>query len=373
MRGTLKNAQTIVVKVGTRTLTHATGKLNIGYMEKLVRGLADLANQGKNVVLVTSGAVGAGMGRLGLAAKPEGMPEKQALAAVGQGLLIQMYEKLFSEYGLIVAQVLLTRDDFTDRKRYLNSKNTLNALLNYKAVPIINENDTVAVEELIFDSNDVLSALVASILDADLLVLLSDIDGYYDGNPKIDPGAKLISVIEQITPAIREAAGRSTEALATGGMATKITAAEIVINSGIPMVIANGKAENVLQKILAGEEIGTLFCAREKFLESRKRWIAYGQKAHGRLTVDNGAKKALLELGGSLLPSGIVNVMGDFEQGEMIVVEDEHGEELARGLVNYCAADLKKIMGLRTEQAAEVLRRPCDEAVHRNNMVVSKC
>lgn len=370
-RELIGDAKTVVVKVGTRTLTHATGKLNLRYMEKLVRELADLANQGCQVILVTSGAVGAGIGKLGLPGKPQTTPEKQAVAAVGQGLIIQMYEKLFGEYGLVVAQVLLTRDDFNDRKRYLNSRNTLLALLKYGVIPVINENDTVAIEELIFESNDVLSALVASIIDADLLILLTDIDGFYTGNPKISPEAQLMTTIEQITPEIRQWAGTTNEALARGGMATKVMAAEIVMNSGIPMVIANGQERDVTQRVLAGDEIGTLFCAQNKCLESRKRWIAYGQKTHGRLIVDGGAKKALLEDGKSLLPSGIVDVSGDFEHGEMVAIEDQCGNEFARGLVNYSARELRSIKGLRTEKAADILQRACAEAVHRNNMVVS--
>lgn len=369
-RSALREAKTVVVKVGTRTLTHATGKLNLSLMEKVVRELAELAKQGRNVVLVSSGAVAAGIGRLGLASKPQTTPEKQAAAAIGQGLLIQMYEKLFAEYGLVVAQVLLTRDDFDDRKRYLNSRNTLQALLQYGAVPVINENDTVAVEEIEFGDNDTLSALVASILDADLLVLLSDIDGLYSANPKRDDSAELIGVVEQITPEILKLAGESSEALATGGMITKLIAAEMATNSGIPMVIAHGAGPDVLQRILAGEDVGTFFCAREKCLESRKRWIAYGQAAHGRLVVDDGARKALLSGGKSLLPSGIVEVAGDFEAGEMVLIEDRCGNEFARGLVNYSSRELAKVKGLRTEKAAEVLERVCAEAVHRNNMAV---
>jgi glutamate 5-kinase len=371
-RKALQNAKTVVVKVGTRTLAHATGKLNLRYMEKLVRELADLANQGRSVILVSSGAVGAGIGRLGLAGKPQTTPEKQAVAAVGQGLLIQMYEKLFAEYGLVVAQVLLTRDDFNDRKRYLNSKNTLLALLKFGVVPVINENDTVAVEEIEFGDNDTLSALVASIVGAELLVLLSDIDGLYSANPRVDKDARLVSVVEQITPEVRKLAGDACEALATGGMVTKLLAAEMATSSGIPMVIAHGRKNDVLQRILDGEEEGTLFCAREKCLESRKRWIAYGQTAHGRIIVDAGARKALLEDGKSLLPSGILEVSGDFEQGEMVAIEDHCGQEFARGLVNYSAVELQQIKGMRTEQAADVLGRACAEAIHRNNMVVKQ-
>ncbi len=367
----LREAKTVVVKVGTRILTHETGKLNFRVMEKIVRELADLKNQGKDVLFVSSGAVGAGIGRLGLSRKPQSTREKQAVAAVGQGLLIQMYEKLFSEYGLIVAQVLLTRDDFNDRKRYLNSRNTLKTLLEFGVVPVINENDTVAVEEIEFGDNDSLSALVASVIDADLLVLLTDIDGLYSGNPREDKNACLISIVDGITPEIKKMAGKASEMLGTGGMVTKVAAAEIAMNSGIPMVIANGRMPDVLQRILDGEPVGTLFCAREKCLDGRKRWIAYGQSPHGLLVVDRGAKKALVEDGKSLLPSGIIDVQGDFEQGDMVAIRDQDGNELARGLVNYTAGELRVIKGMRTEKASEALHKPCGEAVHRNNMVVS--
>ncbi len=366
----LSAAKSIVVKVGTRLLTYETGKLNLRAMEKVVRELADLKNQGKDVVLVSSGAVGAGIGRLGLPGKPQSTPEKQALAAIGQGLLIQMYEKLFAEYGQVVAQVLLTRDDFQDRKRYLNSRNALLALLKLGAVPVINENDTVAVEEIEFGDNDTLSALVASTLDADLLVILTDIGGLYSGNPRLEESAELISTVEEITPEVRRWAGASTEALATGGMVTKLQAAEIAVNSGIPLVIASGREADILQRVLAGEETGTYFCAREKSLDCRKRWIAYGQATHGRVTVDDGARKALLDDGKSLLPSGILEVAGEFEAGDMIAVEDECGLEFARGLSGYNSLELMKIKGLRTEKAAEILHKPVREAIHRNNMVI---
>ncbi len=368
-RDGLKDAKTVVVKVGTRVLTHGTGKLNFRLMEKVVRELADLKNQGLNVMLVSSGAVGAGIGKLGLERKPQTTPEKQAVAAVGQGLLIQMYEKLFGEYGHVVAQVLLTRDDFNDRARYLNSRNALQTLLDFGVVPVINENDTVSVEGIEFGDNDTLSALVASLLDADLVIVLSDVDGLYTGNPE-EEGSKLVSTVEQVTPEVRKWAGSAREALATGGMVTKIMAAEIAMNSGVPMVIASGREKDVLQKVLDGEEIGTLFCASDKCLDGRKRWIAYGQSAQGRIVVDKGARKALLEDGKSLLPSGIVEVSGVFEQGDMVAIQDAEGKEFARGLVNYNAVELKMIKGLRTEKAAEKLQKPCSEAVHRNNMVV---
>jgi glutamate 5-kinase len=367
----LKIAKTIVIKVGSRTLTHKNGKINYHMLEKIVREMADLANQGRHPVLVSSGAGAAGIGRLGLSAKPRTIPEKQAVAAVGQGLLIHMYEKFFAEYGHIAAQVLLTRDDLNDRKRYLNSRNTLETLLRYGVIPVVNENDTVAVEEIVFGDNDTLSALVAGVLDADLLILLSDIDGLYTANPKEDPEAKLIATVEQVTPEIRKYAGQTSEELATGGMITKLLAAEISTRSGIPMIIAPGREKNVLQRLLDGEEIGTLFCARDKGLDSRKRWIAFGQAAHGRLIVDRGACKAILEEGKSLLPSGVIDVIGNFVQGDMVAIEDEDGHELARGLVNFSSKEMKLIKRLRTDEAAKVLQRPCTEAVHRNNMVVT--
>lgn len=361
----------IVVKVGTSTLTHSTGKLDLRQMEQLVRDLADLANQGKKPVLVSSGAVGAGLGRLGFTKRPRTLREKQAIAAVGQGILLQMYEKLFAEYGRTVAQVLLTRDDFSDRRRYLNVSHTFSQLLEYDVIPIINENDTTAVEELKFGDNDSLAALVAGVLDADLLIILSDIDGLYTDNPKLNPQAQKITVVREITPEIEALAGGAGSVLGTGGMDAKIQAAKICTNSGIPMVIANGSEEGVLHKIVEGQQVGTTFLPKENIFRGKKKWIAYGSAIQGKVNIDRGAAKALLSDGKSLLPIGITQVSGSFDAGAVVSVFDPDGQELARGITNYSAAELEMIKGKKTGEIEDILGyKDYDEAIHRDNMAL---
>ncbi len=263
MRKTLQDARRIVVKVGTSTLTHETGKLNLGRIEVLVRQLADLSNQGKDVVLVSSGAIVVGTSRVGLSGRPRTTKEKQAMAAIGQGILMQVYEKIFAEYGCVVAQILLTKADIDNGKRYQNAINTFNMLFELNVIPIVNENDTVAVEEIEFGDNDTLSAYVASLVKADLFIILSDIDGLYTADPRTDKEAELISLVPEITPEIEELASEAGGALGIGGMSTKITAAKIAVGAGIPMVISNGENPAVIQKIIAGEEVGTLFLPKQ--------------------------------------------------------------------------------------------------------------
>ena len=362
--------QRVVVKVGTSTLTHATGKLNLEQLERLVRELADLRHRDIEVILVTSGAVGAGMGRLGLKEKPKTIPEKQALAAIGQGILMHMYEKFFGEYGETVAQVLLTREDITNRERYLNARNTLLTLLRLGVVPIINENDTVAFEEIKFGDNDTLASLVAGLIDADLLVLLSDIEGLYTADPRKNSEAQLIKVVEKLTPEIRELAGKPGTKLGSGGMVTKIQAARIAVDSGIPMIVTNGSREGVLKAIMQGENLGTLFLPRDHRINSRKAWIAYASKAEGCLYVDIGAEKALVEKGKSLLPSGVTQVEGDFERGCVLSIMGQSGE-IARGIVNYASSEIKKIMGCQSKEIVKLLgHKDYDEVIHRDNLTL---
>lgn len=369
-RETLTTAKRIVVKVGTSTLTYSTGKLNLQRIEKLVRELADLANQGKDIILVTSGAVGVGVDRLGLKERPKNIPEKQAAAAVGQGILMHTYEKIFGEYGQVVAQVLLTREDSVNRSRYANSRNTLLTLLAMRVIPIINENDAVAIDELKIGDNDTLSAMVASIVEADLLIILSDINGLYTGNPTTDPQAKLISQVTDITPDIENLAGGPGTIRGTGGMHTKIQAAKIAVNSGVAMVIASGIQEGVVRAVVNGENVGTLFYSKENRLHIRKRWLAFGARVTGSVTVDKGAEKALLG-GSSLLAAGVRAVEGRFEYGNTIRIVSPEGREIARGLANYNAEDCRKIMGLHTNEIAAVLGyKPYDEVIHRDNMVL---
>lgn len=370
-RSQLKAAHRIVVKVGTSTLTHANGKLNYSRIEYLVRELADAVNSGKQILLVSSGAVGAGMDRLGWKEKPKTIPAKQAAAAVGQGILMHTYEKLFGEYGQIVAQVLLTREDSVNRKRYANSRNTLLTLLDIGVIPIINENDAVAIDELKIGDNDTLSANVAAIVDADLLIILSDVDGVFTANPQKDPDARLIEEIPEVTPEIEAICGGAGTMRGTGGMLTKMAAARMAMNSGIVMVIASGAKDGVVQSVLAGNQVGTLFPPRQNRLQFRKRWLAFGARIKGRLIVDRGCAQALQNSGSSLLAAGVKSVEGSFEQGNTVSIVNQDGWEIARGLANYNAADAVKIMGAHTHEIAGILgHKPYDEVVHRDNMVL---
>lgn len=370
-RKTFQGMKRIVVKVGSSTLSHQTGKLNLVQLEKLVRELADLHNQGREIVLVSSGAGSAGLGKLGLAQKPKTIPEKQAVAAIGQGLLMQMYEKLFGEYGQIVGQVLLTREDFSDRRRFLNARNTLHAIFRYGAIPIINENDTVAVDEIKLGDNDTLSAMVAGLVDAELLILLSDIDGLYTSNPRQDKNATLIEVVTEITPEIEALAGGTGSKLGTGGMETKIQAARIAGNSGVAMVIAQGNQENIVGRIIRGETLGTLFLPKENRIETRKKWIAFGSAVQGKIFIDSGARRAMVKDGKSLLPIGITGAEGFFEVGHTVTIIDPDGVEVARGIVNYPAKEVEIIKGAQTKDIAKLLGfKDYDEVIHRDNLVL---
>lgn len=371
LRAKVADAKRIVVKVGTSTVTYGTGKINFSRIEHLARELVDLANQGKEIVLVTSGAVGAGMDRMGLMEKPKTIPEKQAAAAIGQGILMHIYEKFFGEYGQIVAQILLTREDSVNQKRYANSRNTILKLLEMGVIPIVNENDVVAIDELKIGDNDTLSAMVASIIDADLLIILSDVEGVFTANPQTDPHAKLISEISEITPAVEQIAGGAGSMRGTGGMYTKIQAAKIAVNSGITMIIASGTHDNVVRKLVSGKQIGTLFLANANRLQIRKRWLAFGARLGGKIFVDQGCSKAIVENGSSLLPAGIIAVEGDFQQGSSISIIAPDGQEIARGISNYSADDLNKIAGCRTiDIEGKLGYKLFDEVVHRDNMVL---
>lgn len=370
-REQLKDVKRIVIKVGTTTLTHSTGKLNIARTEQLVRQIVDLKHQGKDVVLVSSGAIGTGMGRLNLTERPKTIVERQALAAIGQGLLMQIYEKFFGEYGEPVAQVLLTKSDISERERYLNARNTLLALLGYGAIPIINENDTVATDELKIGENDGLSALVSGLIDADLLILMSDIDGLYTADPHKDENAKLIDCVPEITKEIKAMAGGSSSMFGTGGMLTKINAAQIATSSGSMMALINGENPLQIQQLLQGESVGTIFLSKNSAVNHRKRWIACGPKPTGSLVIDSGAENALLKQGKSLLPSGITEVSGNFGEGALVKIFNSEGNELARGFSNYSSEHLLQIMGKKTTQIETILGfKNSDEAIHRDNLVL---
>ncbi len=365
----VSNAQKIVVKVGTSTLTHKNGKLNLEQIERLVRQLSDLRNQGKDVVLVSSGAIGAGMGKLNLEERPKTIPEKQAVAAVGQGILLHIYEKIFAEYGQATAQLLLTKADLEHRQRFLNARNTLLTLLKLGVIPIVNENDTVAFEEIKFGDNDTLAALVGTLIDADLVILLTDIDGFYDGDPRKRKDAKRISVVETIDAQVESLAGSVGSKFGSGGMATKITAASIAVNAGIPLMIAHGAESHIIRKLTGGEDVGTLFLPIEMKPHLRKKWIAFGSHVGGRLVVDDGAKDALIHKGKSLLPSGITAVEGDFAAGDVVEIVDGQGREFARGISNYSWMELHKIKGQKSKDICPILGyKDYDEAIHRDNL-----
>ena len=371
-RKDLKNAKRIVVKVGSSTITHANGKCDFARIDRLARELADWQNKGKEMILVSSGAVAVGVDRLGLAEKPKTIPGKQAAAAVGQGILMHTYEKIFAEYGQLVAQVLLTRMETIDRHRYTNARNTFMELLRQRVIPIVNENDVVALDELKIGDNDNMSALVASIVDADLVIILSDVDGLYTANPQTHPDAKLVCRVDEITPEIEASAGGAGSSVGTGGMFTKIQAAKNATTSGINLVIASGSQKDAISRILEGEEVGTLFVSRENRLQFRKRWLAFGARIMGRITVDEGCEKAIKKIGGcSILPVGIVDVDGDFEAGNTVSVVTKSGREIARGLCHYSSEELKKITGCQSEEIEERLgHKAFDEVIHRDDLVI---
>ena len=361
------DCSSIVVKLGTSTLTAGTSYLSPARMVDLVRQLAQLHNQGCKVVLVSSGAMAAGRERLAFPQLPKDIPAKQMLSAVGQPRLMALYEQLFDIYKLTVAQVLLTRTDLADRSRYLNSRNTLSALLSQRVIPIINENDTVATEEIRLGDNDNLSALVANLIEADLLVML------FTADPRSDPSAELIQDIDgpSIMQSVWDAVGGAAGKLGTGGMLTKLQAADLARRSGTMVVIAAGDEENVLTRLVAGEKLGTRFSALATPLEGRKRYIlAGGNRLTGVLEVDAGATRALRK-GSSLLPVGVKRVTGAFECGDTVKVVDSSGKEIALGLVNYSAADLARIAGKQSKEIEAILGADYDdEVIHRNNLVL---
>ena len=372
-RETIGKKKRIVVKVGTSSLTYDNGKVNFRYMDHLARQLSDLKNRGLEVILVTSGAIGVGLPVLGFKEKPTFLPYKQACAAVGQGVLMNMYEHLFHEYGQIVAQLLFTKGDAVNSKRYLHMRGTLQALLELGAIPIVNENDAVSADEIKIGDNDTLSAIVASVAEADLLIILSDIQGLYDKDPKNHPDATLIHEVPEFTRELFAIAGGAGTARGTGGMYTKIQAAEICVHSGIDMIIAKSDEEDVLERIMDGEEIGTLFRGENVHPQLKKRDIIIGTAVKGKIFVDEGCKKALLEKGSSLLPVGIVDTEGNFLEGDTVAVYF-HNQELARGISHYSASDVNLMKGLRTEKLAEALgtEAPYDTVIHRDNLLIMK-
>lgn len=371
-REALQKAKRIVIKVGTSTITYANGKRNFSQIDRLAREISDLQNQGKEMILVTSGAVAVGVDRMGLPSKPKTIPGKQAAAAVGQGVLMHTYEKFFADYGQIVAQVLITKTEAIDRHRYTNTRNTFMELMRQRVIPIVNENDVVALDELKIGDNDNMSALVAGIVDADLVIILSDVDGLYTANPQTHPDAVIVPEVAEITPEIEASAGGVGSARGTGGMATKIQAAKAATSSGIHLVIASGTEKNAITRVLQGEELGTLFVSRENRLQFRKRWLAFGAKIAGSIVVDEGCAKAIRKAGGcSILPAGVFAVQGEFLPGSTVSVIDKDAHELARGLVHYSSAELEQIKGCNSGEIANILgHKNFDEVIHRDDLVI---
>jgi len=361
----------LVIKIGTSTLTAGTHRLSPPTLVDLARQISNLRTAGNEVVLVTSGAVAAGREALGFPQLPKDIPAKQMLAAVGQPRLMAAYERIFGLYGITVAQVLLTRADLDDRRSYLNARNTLSALLSHHLLPIVNENDTVATEEIRVGDNDNLSALVANLIDADTLILLTDQPGVFTADPRHDPAARLISDVlpDEIPPSLWEAAGGMSSGVGTGGMVTKLQAADLARRSGTTVIVAGGSEPDILTRLAAGEHIGTHFRALDSAIDSRRRFLLAGSAA-GSLAVDEGAAQALRR-GGSLLPVGVAAVEGAFERGDTVRVHDSSGREIARGMVNYRAADLTRLVRRHSDDIEGLLGYHYgDEVIHHNDLVL---
>ena len=365
------SARRIVVKVGSNVLTRGQG-LNLPVIYALSGRISDLMDAGLEVILVSSGAMASGVKKIGLARRPDEIPKRQAVSAVGQAGLIMEYERAFHVYGRKVAQILLTSEDLDDRQRYLNVRNTLNTLIDWQIVPVINENDTVLVEEIKVGDNDNLAAMITLLMDADLLILLTDIDGLYTRDPRVHTDAQLIPELARLGSDIEKMASDIPGPLGRGGMSSKIKAAQKVTAAGVPMLIANGGQPGILKALMRGDETGTFFIPRKDRLASRKSWIAYTLKPKGAIRIDQGAADAIIGNGKSLLPSGIVGVEGDFQKGAPVTLKTGGDKALGTGLVNYSATDIRKIMGLKTSAVEHCLgEKPYDEVIHRDNLVLT--
>ncbi|NJD56483.1 MAG: glutamate 5-kinase [Nitrospirae bacterium] len=362
----------IVIKIGSNIIAGSEEGLDMSVISRIAEDISQITSEGNEVAVVSSGAVAAGMKKLGLKTRPTEIRLKQAAAAAGQSNLMWAYERSFSSFGRKVAQVLLTREDFADRKRYINAKNTMMTLLSYGIIPVINENDTVAIDEIRFGDNDSLASLVAISIEADNLFILSDVDGLYADDPKKSQHAELISYVESITPEIEQLAGATGSIVGTGGMYSKVKAAKKAASHGIGVYIINGRKAGQLIPAVTGQHCGgTFFKPRKNRIPQRKGWIAYSSRAKGSLVIDDGAVKALRESGKSLLPSGIVSVDGSFETGDSVYCVTVHGKRIAKGLANYASEDLRKIQGKKTIEIEKILGyKYSDEVIHRDNLVI---
>jgi glutamate 5-kinase len=369
--GCVARARKLVVKVGSSLVTNEGRGIDHGAVGRWAEEIAALVSGGREIVLVSSGAIAEGMQRLGWTERPAAMHALQAAAAVGQMGLVQAYETAFARFGLHTAQILLTHEDLSDRRRYLNARSTLTTLLSLRVIPIINENDTVTTDEIRFGDNDTLGALVTNLIEADVLVLLTDQPGLYRSDPRHDPGAALVRHARAADPALEAMAGGSGTQIGSGGMLTKVLAAKRAARSGASTVIASGREPNVLTRLAAGETIGTELVAEATSLAARKQWLADHVRLAGRLTIDAGAVRALTRDGKSLLPIGVVACSGTFERGEVVACCDPEGREIARGLVNYSAAETQRIMRKPSSEIAQLLGYIDEpELIHRNNLVL---
>jgi glutamate 5-kinase len=367
----LQNINRLVIKLGSNILTTNQG-LNVTVIRHLAMQVHQLIEKGKQITIVSSGAMAAGMRKLNLASRPSEIPLKQAIAAIGQAGLIQEYEKAFEFFDHKVAQVLLTRTDLSNRTRYLNARNTIRALLDWNVTPIINENDTVAIEEIKFGDNDQLSAMIALMLNADLLINLTDIDGLFDKDPRKHDDAVLIPMVSSFTRDLENCASGIPGTLGTGGMLTKIKAAQKVTTAGIPMVIAKASMD-VLNQLLDCQNVGTFFVPKNQKMKNRKCWIAFSKKTRGYIQIDDGARNAILKKGTSLLPIGVIGVKGKFSIGDAISVETQSGQDIATGLTNYSSEDIQLIMRKKSHEIEQILgEKPYDEIIHRDNMVITR-
>jgi len=367
----LGRAKRVVVKIGSNVLTQNNG-LNLKAIQSITRQICRLIDDGREVILVSSGAMASGVKKVGLSKRPDELPKRQAVAAVGQAGLIMEYEKSFGRFHKKVAQILLTSEDLSSRKRYLNARNTLYTLLGWQVVPIINENDTVSVEEIKLGDNDNLAAMITLLMEADILINLTDIEGLFNKDPRIHHDAELIPMVTTITKSTEQYASEIPGALGTGGMISKIRAARKVNSAGVPMVIAKGDEPDILIKLFSDGPHGTFFVPRKEKLASRKCWIAFSLKPQGAVKIDDGAANAILKNGKSLLPSGIVAVEADFNIGAAVEFKNRKNEILGIGLANYSAADIRKIMGLKSKQIKAMLgHKAYDEVIHRDNLAIT--
>lgn len=367
----VQGAHTLVIKIGTNVLTAEDGGLDRARLGHLAEQIAEIHETGKRVVIVSSGAIGAGLSRAKLTVRPSTLPELQAVAAIGQADLIQAYDACLRPHGFAAAQILLTANDFNDRARYLNARNCILQLLRWNAVPVINENDTISVAEIRFGDNDQLAAMVTNLLQAPLLIILSVVDGLYAGAYQASDSPEVIDKLMEVDEAALGLAGASTSGLGTGGMRSKLLAARMATAAGESVWIANGKSPDVLRRMMKGEKLGTLIPARGESVAAWKRWIGFTAKPRGVYTVDAGAESAVRAKGKSLLPIGVVSVRGDFEQGDVVELETHEGRPFARGLTNYSAVESRRILGQPSARLAELLPGArYEELIHRDHLVL---